>query len=335
MGIYIDYIERIAPSYLKTENGLKFLRAFSEVAEELRDDMVSGRKEAMIQECSNDSLSAHFNNTYTIPSPFKTPLEEKEYLAGLFDNIWKQNGNTDHLIEELKRFGFLNAKILTWTDLVKAGVPSAFGGNYTKIVGMDPNGGLWYLPNAKKGGPGFTIEHKVLGNNHPLSVHIDVPLKKIWVELQTNGAGVPISTAKEIFYALDNDNEIKDYVFFLWQGTGAGVAASSALQTLSFAYYTYYIINIYEPHSFVSLAYWNQNGIFWNDGSTIWDGIVPAGAPGLAGILREVIRRASPCTMSCRFVRVFTNGVSSTFPVADQWEEDENGNIVDFYTTSY
>ena len=63
MGIYIDYIERIAPSYLKTENGLKFLRAFSEVAEELRDDMVSGRKEAMSQECSNDSLAAHFNTT--------------------------------------------------------------------------------------------------------------------------------------------------------------------------------------------------------------------------------------------------------------------------------
>lgn len=333
MGQYTDYLSQIVPSYLGLPNGQRYLLAFSQVADELIANAKSVRKEAMSQECSDDTLPYHFQNTYTLVSPFETPAQMRAYLAGIFDTVWKQNGSPNHLLAELKRFGFPNAKIWTWTDLIQAGVPSAFGGNWTKIPsGM--NGGMWYLPNADLGGPGWTIEHRVVGPNQPLSVTINNVSHHIVVNLKTDGASNPLSTALEIQRALENDPVIPRYLFFMYTGTGLGVASASAQLPMAFCYYTYYIIDLYEPHpAIVSFANWNDPGIFWNDNVTFWDGIVPGA--GFLWILREVIRRATPATMSCRFIRVFTGAVAEPYPIADQWEEDANGNIVDFYTTHY
>lgn len=335
MGVYEDYLNGILVKYLQTQNGTKFLKAFANEAEQVLLDTQNVRKEALIQLCSPDTLGYHFQNTYTIPSPFETASQAKAYLLGLFDEIWKQNGSAQHLLTELKRFGIPNAKIWTWTDLIQAGIPSAFGGNYVRVVGGDPNGAVSYLPNAEKGGSGWTVQHQVIGTNHPLVVTIDTIGKHLLVQLQTNGVGVAVSTAKEVFLAIDNNPIIRQYLFYTYGGTGNGTAVVFPQTTLPFVYYTYYIIDVYDGLSFDAFVHWNDPNIFWNDGTTIWDGLTPLAGDGFANLLREVIRRATPCTMSCRFLRSFVKGVSNTVPIADQWEEDANGNIFDFYTTHY
>ncbi len=335
MGVYDEYINEILVKYLQTPAAVKFLKAFEDTANEILADTESVRKEALISSASDDTLGYHFQNTYTLASPLETPAQARAYLSGLFDEIWKQNGSAEHLLKELMRFGIVHAKIWTWTDLVQSGIPSAFGGNYTKLSGLDPNSAVSYLPNGVAGGPGWTIEHRNEGPNHALTVSIDTPGKHIVVSLQTDGAGVAISTAKDVFLALDNDPIAKNIVFFTYGGTGLGTAVVSAQTPMSFAYYTYYIIDVYDGLTFDSFVHWNDPGIFWNDGTSVWDGLTPLAGNGFANLLREVIRRATPSTMSCRFLRSFVKGIANTVPIADQWEEDGDGNISDFYTTHY
>lgn len=340
MAEYENYLNQIAPQYLQTTNGLTYLKAFANEGEELIEDARQARKEAMIQECSFDSVGYHFQNTYTLQSPFENTIQEKAYLRGLFTNIWMKNGSPEHLLDELKRFGFPNAKIWTWSDLIEAGIPSAFGGNWTKIVGMDVNGGMWYLPSSEdpeNGGLNWTIQHQALGPNRSLSIKVDIAAKQIDVFLRTDGGGNPISTALDVFRALDDHPLAKTYIFFLFTGTGLGNAVISSKIMMPFCYYTYYIIDLYGSPFITSFVEWNQDGIAWNDGVTFWDSLVTFGPVGFAANLREVIRRATPSTMSCRFLRVYgpMGGAPTTVPIADKWEEDANGSIVDFYTTSY
>jgi len=333
---YANYINNLSPDYWQTLEGQAFFKAFGDVGDELINDALLVEDQARIQTCAEDTLPYHFQNTYTLVSPFETPAEQRAYLSGLFDTIWKQNGSAQHLLAELKRFGFPNAKIWIWNDLVDAGIP-AFGGDFTKIVGATPNTGVWYLPKGDLplGGPGWTVEHRIAGANLPLQVTLDIPGKHLLVQLQTDGASNPLSRAIDIWNALEANPLIKDYFYYLYGGNGFGTAISSMQITLPFAYYTYYFIDLYEPNMVSAFVQWNQEGIFWNDGVTTWDEIVTGNNMGFISLLREVIRRATPSTMSCRFVRVFDQGISYNIPIADQYEEDANGNIMDFYTTHY
>lgn len=335
MSVYEDYINDILVKYLQTPNGTKFLKAFENVSDELLEDAQQVRGEGLIQECSPDTLSYHFQNTYTIASPFETSVQARAYLKGLFDTIWKRNGSPQHLLEELKRFGIPNAKIWTWTDLIQAGIPSAFGGNYTTIQGGPLNTAMLYLPNADLGGPGWTVMHTSSMANQPLTIDFNIGAKTLVVNLATNTT-MNTSTAKDVFNALNQVPNLSRYIFFAYGGDGLGITPGLVSpRSMAFCYYTYYIIDIYDGTLFNSFVKWNDPNIFWNDGTTIWDGISPFAGGGFIGLLREVIRRATPSTMSCRFLRSFVMGVSNSIPIADQWEEDANGNIVDFYTTHY
>lgn len=263
MANYEEYINKILADYLSSPNGEKFFKSFAQTSEDVLLNGQEARKEGMSQECANDTLGEHFNNGYAIMSPFETSLQARQYLSGLFEK-WKKNGSVEGLLDELKRFGITRAKVWTWKDLVEAGVPSAFGGNYTKIVGIDPNGGVWYLINGEKGKPGYTIQHKIVGPNHPLTVILNETTQTITVELETDGLNSPVSRAIDIFNKFYNDPELQKYVFVCYQGTGNGIAAPSLVIEMQFSYYTYFIIDVYEPHPFADIT----SSLLWNDNTT-------------------------------------------------------------------
>lgn len=330
---YTNWLLENIPQYLKTKNGKMFLKGFTDTANELISQAEQAKKETMSQQCSTDTLPYHFQNTYTIDSPFETDIQKRAYLSKTFDG-WRANGSPSHLLSELARFGIPNAKIWTWTDLMLAGVPKAFGGNYTNI-GVGPDGVVKYLPNADLAGPGWKVSHLSNIVTSQIIITVDILNKTLIVNLEYDGVSIK-STARQIVEAIGNDSIAKRYFFALYSGNGSAIASTTIAPVLTnFAYYSYYFIDAYDPAPLISFVKWNEPGIFWNDGVSFWDGVSGITGANYMKILREVIRRASPASTSCRFIRVFDGATSYTIPIASQWEEDADGNMTDFYTTGY
>lgn len=77
---------------------------------------------------------------------------------------------------------------------------------------------------------------------------------------------------------------------------------------------------------------WNDPGPDWNDAG-LWDTAEPWF--GALADLRAVVRRWKPPGWSCRFFRVRVGNQWVTVPVGEAWEYDADGNVTDYYLTSY
>ena len=339
-GIYETWLLKNIPAYLQGPMGQAIVGSFGKIADSLIADAQAARKEALLPQCSDDSLPFHFYNFHAIESPFETPAQARQYLLSMFDH-WRANGSVEHMLAELIRFGIKKAKIWTWTDLMLAGIPKAFGGNWV-TVGSGANGQIRYLPNAeaalpdaRAGGPGWKVEHLTDIIHDQITFTYDVPNKIVKIHLAYNGVAVQ-STVRDIVFAIGADPVARTYLFAIYTGNGIGIApvTMSPIAT-SFAYYSYYFIDIYDAEVLPTLVRWNDGVALWNDHVSLWDGAATITGKSLVDLLKEVIRRGNSAVVSCRFLRVFDGAVIYAVPIGDQWEEDANGNIVDFYTTGY
>lgn len=255
-----DYINTILPSFLSNDRGRAYFKAFADVAKQEFDRQEFAREEGMIYECTDDALTYHFNNSSALVSPFENFTQMREYLKNRWEKLAKRMGSVELLVDELKRFGFPRAKVWTWTDLILAGVPHAFGGNWTLFAGLAANGGMRYL--AKYPTIEVTVQHVNFGPNQPLTVSIGTTgtTATITISLQTDGSSFPLSTPLEIFQALDKAGA-NEYMYYNWQGTGMGRAAESLPAILPTTYHSYFIIDLYAPNAISDPILWNDNTI--------------------------------------------------------------------------
>lgn len=255
-----DYINTILPSFLSNDAGRAYFKAFAEVANQEFDREKFAREEGMIYECTDDALVLHMANSSALVSPFETLTQMRQYLKNRWEGLAKRIGSVELLLDELKRFGFPSAKVWTWTDLIQAGVPRAFGGNWTLFPGLTPNGGMRYL--AKYPNIQVTVEHLNSGPNQPLSVSIGatVSTANITIQLQTDGAGFPLSRPIDILKALD-DAKAGEYMYYNWQGTGLGSATAALPTILPTVYHSFFIIDLFAPNAISDPILWNDNTI--------------------------------------------------------------------------
>lgn len=339
-GTYETWLCRNAPSYLQGPMAQAILGAYGKIMDGLISDAQAARRESLIQYCSDDTISNHFFNFHAIESPLETKIQARQYLKTMFDR-WRANGSVEHMLEELSRFGIIQAKIWTWTDLMLAGIPKAFGGNWVTI-GSGVNGQIRYLPsevaaipNARAGGAGWKVEHLTDIVQTEITFTYDTVNKIVKIHLAYNGSAV-LSLARDVVSAIMSDPVAKTYLYAMYTGDGSGLApvTMSPVET-NFAHHSYYFIDIYAATILPERLRWDDGLGRWDDGISYWDGLVTLTGKSLVDLLKEVIRRGSSAFVSCRFLRVFDGVSAYAVPIANQWEEDANGNIVDFYTTGY
>jgi len=258
MGVYQDYINNILPVYLNTPNGRAFEDAFSASADDLSLYASLLRAESMLLECDNDILPLHFKNRNLCYLRTESFAQQREYLRGVFEKIWNPSGSVLKLQEELARLGFKNTRIITWADLVTIyKVPSAFGGNLQLVMGLDANGGMYYL--KRRVDLNVIVQHINNGPNQSLEVVVgSIPTARVVsIQLATDGTSFPISRPVEIAEALEKAG-CYDYLFFAAQGTGLGTATASAPYILPNVFYTYFIIDLYDAHTISKPIVWND-----------------------------------------------------------------------------
>lgn len=255
-----SYINAILPTFLSNDAAKAYLKAFCNVSNEEIDRLIFALREGQISGCDDDALDAHMQSGDLLISPFETKTQERQYLEKKWPNVYKRIGSAELLLDELKRFGFPNARIFTWNDLILSGVKSAFGGGPTIFPGLDANGGMGYIaisPTVQ-----VNISQDIIGPNQPLSVVIGTTgiSATITIYLQTDNIGSPISTPRDIVHELDAAGA-GSYIFYFWTGTGFGKATSAISQTLPNIYYTFYFIDLYEPNVISDPILWNDNTI--------------------------------------------------------------------------
>lgn len=275
---YVSYINDILPSYLQDDHSKAFMKAFCNEGEELFLNAQSARREGMIYECANDDVVYHFGNASLLQSPFESVDEQRAYLTKKFET-WKAGGSVSLMKAELARFGYKNTKVVTWSDLIKMGVKDPFGGGFTRIVGLNINGGMTYFPKRKD--VTVVVEHRIQGPSQPLVVETVLTGRTLTVviKLATDIGGFPISTPLQIEKALNfrkigvflpspalptppsaTDN-LSDYLGYGHLGTGNAAAVLSAPITLKHGYHSFFFIDIEEPNGFTGPILWNDNTV--------------------------------------------------------------------------
>ena len=275
---YVSYINDILPSYLQDDHSKAFMKAFCNEGEELFLNAQSARREGMIYECANDDVVYHFGNASLLQSPFESVDQQRAYLTKKFET-WKAGGSVSLMKSELARFGYKNTKVVTWSDLIKMGVKDPFGGGFTRIVGLNINGGMTYFPKRKD--VTVVVEHRIQGPSQPLVVETALTGRTLTVviKLATDIGGFPISTPLQIEKALNfrkigvflpsptlptppsaTDN-LADYLGYGHLGTGNAAAVLSAPITLKHGYHSFFFIDIEEPNGFTGPILWNDNTV--------------------------------------------------------------------------
>lgn len=260
---YEGYINAILPSYLQNDAGKNLMKGFSNQSEELFLNAQSARKEGMIVECSDDDVIYHFANASALVSPFENIAEQRAYLKQKFEN-WKKGGTVEQMKAELARFGYKNTKVVTWSDLIKMGVEHPFGGGFTKIVGLDINGGMTYIP--KREDTVVVVEHMISGVSQPLVVYVigsSPGTKTVTIQLQTDAGGFPISKPIEIYKALAKAG-VDAYLGYGWLGTGLGTAVGSPPKTLPMGFHSFFYLDIETPNGFGDPFLWNDNTVSYS-----------------------------------------------------------------------
>jgi len=255
MGVFQNYMEAMLPPYLDDNNSKSFLRANTDIAEGIIGLMNTTRDESQIASASPDTFDLHFQNSSLIRSPYELAADIKAYLLKRF-LTWSKSGTVTIMKEELARFALAHIRVITWSDLIDAGVPDPFGGGFLYIKGSDPNGGMRYIPID--GAFVWSVEHKNLGPNHALSVHIDFGTNQVWVELATDSTGFPISTAKEIYKAFQVAGNFDDSIGYAYTGTGDGKAIAYPETVLKWGMHSFFFIDLYAPSGFSKLFYWDD-----------------------------------------------------------------------------
>lgn len=257
---YEGYINAILPSYLQNDNAKNLMKAFSNQSEELFLNAQSARKEGMIVECATDDVIYHFGNASGLVSPFESTAEQRAYLGQKFEN-WKKGGTVEQMKAELARFGYKNTKVVTWSDLIKMGVEHPFGGGFTKIVGLDINGGMTYIP--KREDTAVIVQHQISAPSQPLAVFTSGAspgTKTVTIQLQTDAGGFPISKPIEIYKALAKAG-VDAYLGYGWLGTGLGTAVGSPPKTLPMGFHSFFYLDIDTPNGFGEPFLWNDNTV--------------------------------------------------------------------------
>ena len=90
------------------------------------------------------------------------------------------------------------------------------------VPGLDINGGLLYV--ALPGNNTILIEHVVSGMNTALSVNVEDNL--VTINLETDNAGLPLSTANQIITAIGSNIDAPSLISVTATGTGNGISAS-------------------------------------------------------------------------------------------------------------
>ena len=333
---FFEYIKGVLAPQFQNKSAKDYFKTFADVCGVETDRMLQARSDGMINEASADALGYHLTNSSLLVPDFAKEQLIRDLLEDRWDFVAKRVGSSELLLALLAIFGFPKAKIVTWTDLILAGIPSAFGGAPTIAASADPNGTMYYLrvlPTVE-----VSVYHLNNGPSLPLSVSVGVlaGAATITIQLQTDSLGVVQSTPVQIAKALTAAGA-DTYVYYSWTGTGLGRAETVSILSLPVVYHSFFYIDLYEPNVITSPILWNDNqtgatGKLWNDGWT-WDGILPT--PNFLSQLKALIRKYKPSTTSCRFIRVQNGMLLSSTPIGEEYEEDSNSNISGPYLFSY
>jgi len=157
MGVLGDYLQALLPPWLAKPRGLRFQRAFADVADELREDAAFGVREAMIEEATADAYPAHLRNS----SLSVVPGEAAEATLAQLRRRWltaREGGGNDAIVEALARLGSPGAQVVSELDLELAGtIVPPFGGYQhfffviASVPGLQP-GPNWETGNAWRSG---------------------------------------------------------------------------------------------------------------------------------------------------------------------------------------
>lgn len=260
MASYIDYLNSISPRWLNTPNGKKFKKAFGELSDQVDADLHTAVNLGRLDICDQSALELHRRNSNLLKSPIETPEQLRAYLEKRWDT-WHLSGTKLSITNDLKRFGYPNARVITWFDLVKLGVSSTgspFGGTYILFAGPTPNGDISYLSRV----PNVSIGHYAAPNQtFSISTSFAGGFIEISVFMACNAGGGIISLAKDVVKAINNDPTAKDLVFAYAGGTGAGVAGPGIIPNtqigLAFPYWSFFYVLIDEPNGFSDPHLWD------------------------------------------------------------------------------
>jgi len=252
------YLNTVLASYFQNKAAKDYFKAAADTATTEFDRTEEVRTEGMIFECNDDALDDHMQNTSALISPYENKTQERDYLKNRWEALAKRIGSVELMLAELKRFGFPNAHIYTWTDLILAGVPSAFGGGPSIAPGLDPNGGMYYI--AKSPTVQVTVLQVNNGPNKPLGVGIGTTgsTANISIQLQTDNTGFPLSRPIDILQALDTAGA-QEYMFYGFKGTGLGTATASPVLVLPLIFYSFFFIDCYSPNVGDAPIQWDDN----------------------------------------------------------------------------
>jgi len=252
------YLNTVLASYFQNKAAKDYFKAAADTATTEFERTEEVRTEGMIFECNDDALDAHMQNTSALISPYENKTQERDYLKNRWDGLAKRIGSVELMLAELKRFGFPNARIYTWTDLILAGIPSAFGGGPSIAPGLDPNGGMYYI--AKSPTVQVTVRQFNNGPNKPLGVGIGTTgsTANISIQLQTDNTGFPLSRPIDILQALDTAGA-QEYMFYGFKGTGLGTATASPSLVLPLIFYSFFFIDCYSPNVGDAPIQWDDN----------------------------------------------------------------------------
>lgn len=253
MGKLREYGHLLLPPYMQQKVYQDHIDAFAEVLEEQEADVRQARVDGDVMTCTPDVFDYHYDNLHLLRSPWDNDAQVRAHLKSVW-KIWAKGGTYELILDELKHFGYPNAKIVTWTDLVLAGVPKPFGGNFLKVPGLTVDGDMYYLPLE----PGWTIEHRNAGPNLPLSVYIDTHFRILRIQMQTDGTGFVTCTANDIVKALTlRSDELLQSVYFGTRGNGTGYSLAFPVTQPDFSYFSYFFIDLGESINIKETIRWD------------------------------------------------------------------------------
>jgi len=133
MAIYADYLDNISPSWLNDVDSKKLKKAFADSGDQIVADALTALNQIRIDTCDDSALELHRRNSNLLKGRNETPGELRAYLKTRWDR-WAVSGTRDNIINDLRRNGFVNARVWSWIDLITAGATNAFGGGYRKLT---------------------------------------------------------------------------------------------------------------------------------------------------------------------------------------------------------
>lgn len=132
----------------------RFVRAFGDVGDALRDDAAFGVRETMIEECTTDAYPAHLRNSSLPVIEGESPAAQ---LQALRDRWLRHRGGGGYetMIWALNRLGYSSVQVWSTLDLKIAGAMNPFANlnNFFFVLIGQPN--MWTGGEEWAGGPEY------------------------------------------------------------------------------------------------------------------------------------------------------------------------------------